>query len=494
MKIIFALLFIIYPIWSLPQTKELPRATPQSQGVSARQIQVMFDSLMSLPDTEIHSVVVARHGKIIGEIYPRPFTPESMHTLYSCSKTFVGAAIGIAIAENRLRLTDRIATLLPEYLPQEISANLASITIRDLLTMSSGITPDWDMRNRGEHWITKYLSKEVSTPGTKFQYDSICSYLLSAIIQKVTGQTTLDYVNEKIFIPLHITKADWELSPEGFNTGGWGLRLQSESMMKFGLLILNKGKWNGNQLIPASWIEEMTAKQIEVGDEDYGYQMWLCDEPGAIRADGAYGQYIIVYPPKDMVVVVTQCSLINGMIPRHIIYNHLFREESKTNPATFRGSEVILRQKEYALPIIKGKAKARTMQMINQHRYRLESNALGWASIQLTSKPSGLEVNIVDTDNVETCLLAQHNEWAENIIETYPPYSVEAIGRYKGIEGPFKAAASYAWVKGNLHIKIHYTDWISSLHIECKDITNGQMVLSVKCNYSSDPVTIHGVI
>ena len=491
MKIIIFVLLIIYPIWCTSQTNELPRATPQSQGVSNKQLHNMFDSLMSLPDTEIHSVMVARHGKVIGEMYPRPFTSESMHTLYSCSKTFVGAAIGIAIAENRLRLSDRIATLLPEYLPQEITANLASITVRDLLTMSSGITPDWDMRNKGKDWAVQYLSKEVSTPGTKFQYDSICSYLLSVIIQKVTGQTTLNYLKEKIFTPLHINEVDWELSPEGYNTGGWGLRLQSESMMKFGLLLLNKGNWNGEQLIPESWIKEMTSKQFEAGNEDYGYQMWLCDYPGAIRADGAYGQYIILYPPEDIVVVVTQCSLINGMIPRHIIYNNLFKSPNgKQFNKKEEDNELTSQQQQYTLQLLKGEKDSHLIKRIENKTIKLNNNSLGWETIKIAQGDKKLYIYITDKNAEVTKLSLNHAKWTENIVNTKPPYSIQAVGRYNGIKGPFNVATSYAWNKNNLVIQIQYTDWISGLQIKFSEIKKRTCRLTIKCNYSSNPIEL----
>ena len=162
------------------QINELPRSTPEAEGVPSKAVTALFDSLMALPKTDIHSVVVLRHGKVIGEIYPAPFAPEYRHTMYSCSKTFVGAAVGLAIADNRLRLTDRVAAFFPELLPDSVSANLADMTVRDLLTMTSGITPDWNMRNLTSDWIRTFLAKPVKTPGKKFEYDSISTYMLCA--------------------------------------------------------------------------------------------------------------------------------------------------------------------------------------------------------------------------------------------------------------------------------------------------------------------------
>lgn len=233
------------------QINELPRVTPESVGISSKVIANYFDSVMSLKDTEIHSVLLMRHGKVIGEIHPSPFKAEYGHTLFSASKTFTCAAIGIAIKENLLRIDDRLAIFFPDLLPEKVSSRLAAITIRDLLTMNSGFNQTDDVRNNETEWVKKYLAIDVvAEPGTKFKYDSMDTYLLAAIIQKVTGQTVFDYLKQRMFEPLHITEANWETSPEGINCGGWGLYLQSESLAKFGQLLLNKGSWQGRRLSP----------------------------------------------------------------------------------------------------------------------------------------------------------------------------------------------------------------------------------------------------
>ena len=156
----------------MAQTNELPRSTPEEQGVPSKALTALFDSLHALPLTDMHAVVVMRHGKVIGEMYPQPFAPEYRHTMYSCSKTFVGVAVGLAIADNRLRVEDRVATFFPELLPENVSPELASMTVRHLLMMSSGVKPDWNMRSRGTEWIRTFLSKPVVKPG-EYAYDSM---------------------------------------------------------------------------------------------------------------------------------------------------------------------------------------------------------------------------------------------------------------------------------------------------------------------------------
>lgn len=487
------LLGLLMPLTVHAQVHELQRSTPEAEGVPSGAIIALFDSLAALPETDIHSVMVLRHGKVIGEIYPAPFAPEYRHTMYSCSKTFVGAAVGLAIAENRLRLADRVGTFFPESLPGTISGNLAAMTVRDLLTMTSGITPDWNMRNVTPGWIRAYLAKPVNTPGQKFEYDSICSYLLSAIVQKVTGMTLLDYLKLKLFTPMNITDVAWEISPEGYNTGGWGLYIQSESLAKFGLLLLNRGVWKGEQLIPASWVEEMSSKQVEAGDEDYGYQMWLCDYPGAVRADGALGQYILVIPAKDMVVVITECTLINGRNQRGLVWNRLLPEVGdEVLPTGKDYKKLRKKQTAYALPVVQGEASSSASARYEGKSITLDSNKYGWKSLNLRFRQKEVALAVTDEKGVSYELSFGYKQWLKNSIDSHPPYSIAPIGCFKGIEGPFRVAGSYAWPSAaTLRLKAHYVDWVSALGITFH--FNGDSVgLVVSENFSSDKIMIKG--
>lgn len=476
------------------QINELQRSTPEAEGVPSKAVIALFDSLTALPKTDIHSVMVLRHGKVIAEIYPAPFAPEYRHTMYSCSKTFVGAAVGLAIADNRLRLTDRVGAFFPELLPDSVSDNLASMTVRDLLTMTSGITTDWNMRSITPDWIRTYLAKPVKTPGQKFEYDSICTYLLSAIIQKVTGMTLLDYLKLKLFTPMNITDVAWEISPEGVNTGGWGLHIQSESLAKFGLLLLNGGVWEGKQLLPASWVKEMTSKQMEAGDEDYGYQMWMCEYPGAVRLDGALGQYVLIIPDKDMVVVITECMLINGNTQRRLVWNRLLPQVG--DRVLTPGKDYKLLQKKqsaYQLPLVQGKATSSIAQKYAGKPIALEDNKYGWQSLSLQFKPKEVVMTVTDKTGATYDLLFGYKQWLKTSIPVYPPYSVTAVGALKGIDGPFWVAGSYAWSSpAVLQLKAHYVNWITALGITCS-FEGDNVSLNVTENFSGgDGITIKG--
>ena len=221
----FVILAVLWQL-SFAQTNTISRSNPAQEGVEAKAVLQLYTSLMSLEQTEIHHVVVMRHGKVISELHPAPFRAIDAHTLYSASKTFCSMAVGLCIDDNRLRVTDRVATFFPEFLPDTISDGLAKMTVHDLLTMSSGIIPDWNMRSITTEWEKTWLAKHLKyEPGEKFLYDSMSTYMLSAIVQKVTGHTVLQLLQERIFAPLGITEAEWEQSARGVNTGGWGMRI-----------------------------------------------------------------------------------------------------------------------------------------------------------------------------------------------------------------------------------------------------------------------------
>ncbi len=305
-------------------TKALPRSTPEAEKVTPEGISDYLEAVKK-SGQEMHSVMVVRHGKVVAEHWFGDYAASQPHVMYSVSKTFTATAIGFAVSENRLKVTDKVISFFPDKLPAELSPYLRELEIRHLLTMSVG--HDVDVVNQARRadtdWVEAFLSVPVEQkPGTEFSYNSMATYMLSAIIQKVTGEKLIDYLYSRLFRPLGIAGAKWDESPQGINIGGWGLYVKTEDMAKLGQLILQKGKWNGEQLLPESWIEEATTSKIaslpsgtkketlKIKPEDsdwlqgYGYQMWRCRHNG-VRADGAYGQYIIILPDKDAVIVAT---------------------------------------------------------------------------------------------------------------------------------------------------------------------------------------------
>ena len=319
-------------------TKALPRSTPEAEKVNPKGITNYLKAVKE-SGQDLHSVMVLRHGKVVFEQWMGDNAANKNHILNSVSKTFTATAIGFAVAENRIKVTDKVISFFPDDLPAEISPNLAEMEIRHLLTMSCGhdTDPTSDIRKEDQSWERKFLATPVvHKPGTKFVYNSVGTYMLSAIIQKVTGQKVLDYLYPRLFRPLGITGAEWQSSPTNINAGGWGLYIKTEDMAKMGQFLLQKGKWNGKQLLPESWFDEATQSHIaqppvwfpangKVKESDwtqgYGYQVWRCRN-NAFRADGANGQFIIVIPEKDAVIVTT-ANIGDMQAEINLIWKHL---------------------------------------------------------------------------------------------------------------------------------------------------------------------------
>ena len=323
----------------------LPRgkATPAMDEAFASYLQAVSDA-----KEDLHSIMVVQHGKVLEEKF---FVPDTAHILNSVSKTFTSTAVGFAISEGKLSLEDRIVDLFPESVPENASDTLKRVTVRHLLTMNSGHEkdPTVPVRSRDGDWIRGFMEwPQPYEPGTCYCYNSLGTYLLSAAVQKVTGEKVVDYLEPRLWQPLGIEKPHWLESPAGINTGGWGLYLRTEDMAKMGQCILQGGKYGKKQVIPADWVREMSAKQVSsvpagrakamLADPDnpawdrykpeksdwvhgYGYQMWRCRH-NAFRADGAAGQYIIILPEQDAVIVTT-AHLKNMQEEINLIWDHI---------------------------------------------------------------------------------------------------------------------------------------------------------------------------
>jgi CubicO group peptidase (beta-lactamase class C family) len=301
-----------------PVGAALPRSTPERQGISPSAILAFVEAA----DTEIdamHSFMLVRHGHVVAEGWWTPYDAKTPHVLYSLSKSFTSTAVGLAIAEGKLSLDDEVLKMLPEDAPAEPSANLKAMRVRDLLRMSTGNQTEASLWRRDapsgaqdDPWTKKFLAHPVPfKPGTHFLYNSPGTYMLSAMVQKVTGATVLDYLRPRLFDPLGFESVTWVASPEGITAGAWGLLARTEEIARFGQLYLQRGMWQGRQLVPAAWVDEATARQTSNGsspvsdwDQGYGYQFWR-SRHDSYRGDGAFGQYCLVLPGLDAVVAIT---------------------------------------------------------------------------------------------------------------------------------------------------------------------------------------------
>jgi CubicO group peptidase (beta-lactamase class C family) len=314
--VVATLLFAATTRLAAQTTAPLPRSTPEHEGISSSAVL----SFVQAADTGIdamNSFMLMRHGRVVAEGWWGPYAPTTPHILYSLSKSFTSTAIGLAQAEGKLSVDDPVLKFFPDEAPTDPPANLKAMRVRDLLRMVAGnqteaaLFGNVDSSMRSATWVKRFFAHPVPfKPGTHFLYNSPATYMLSAIVQKATGQTVNDYLTPRLYEPLGIAKPQWVSSPEGINAGAYGLSVRTEDIAKLGQLYLQKGVWKGKQIIPAAWVAEATARQTSNGsaptsdwDQGYGYQFWQSRH--GFRGDGAFGQYMLILPQYDAVVAIT---------------------------------------------------------------------------------------------------------------------------------------------------------------------------------------------
>lgn len=307
---------------------DFPRSTPEIVGISSSAIQT-FVEVAEREVHDIHSLVLLRHGRLVADGWWEPYGPSTPHLLYSLSKSFTSTAIGLLVAEGRLTIDDPVLTYFADEAPEAPSANLRAMRILHLLTMTTGHAEDTTDRLT-EDWVHAFLAQAVVyPPGTHFVYNSGATYMLSAIVQRITGMRLLKYLRPRLFDPLGITNPTWETSPQGIDCGGWGLSLTTTEIARFGQLYLQQGRWNGVQLVPPDWIEQATSYQsdnrrdgAEIDwTQGYGYQFWRCRH-NAYRGDGAFGQFCVVMPDQDAVLAMT-AGTANMQRMLNLVWEHL---------------------------------------------------------------------------------------------------------------------------------------------------------------------------
>ena len=289
-----------------PYEQPFPRATPESQGISSDMLADLLRDLDTSRYTDMHHFMVLRNGKVICEANFAPYRIRIWHVTHSMCKSITGMAIGLLVEEGKLSLDENIYDIFQKNLNPFTKIFRPKITVENLLTMTSGVTFNESGIISGNDWLTSYINSSITgTPGESFQYNSLNTYVLSAIVTERTGLTLTEYLEPRLFTPLGITRYFWETCPKGITKGGWGLFLCTEDMAKLGQLYLQKGKWQGQQIIPEFWVEVSTAKHKESveGTFGYGYQLWMESRPGSFEFNGMLGQNVIVYPDMNVVIV-----------------------------------------------------------------------------------------------------------------------------------------------------------------------------------------------
>jgi CubicO group peptidase (beta-lactamase class C family) len=439
---------------------KLPRGAPEAQGVSSAGILAFLDAVQHSKH-ELHSFMFGRHGRVIAEGWWSPYGPQFNHTLYSLSKSFTSTAVGFAVAEGKLRVDDRVVSFFPKDLPANVSDHLAALRIKDLLTMSVGNAqePTRSMVEQ-QNWVRTFLAWPIpNPPGTQFMYNSAATYMLSAIVQEVTGQRTLDYLQARLFEPLGIHEETWETCPRGINVGGWGLSIQTEGLAKFGQLYLQKGAWQGRQILPAQWVEEATTFKIQQplpatpsrpNDQNdwvqgYCYQFWRCRHH-AFRGDGAFGQFMIVMPEQDAMVAIT-AETSDMQSELDLIWEHLLPAMKEQPLPRDRQSEARLQQTLASLTLAPptGQPSSPTAASMSGKTFDLDSNELGLRSASFAFSSQGCCFALRDNqaDYPIECGIGRWQR-GETALPGTPPRLVSGGAPKPGTRS--KVAASGTWV------------------------------------------------
>ena len=331
---------------------------PEEAGVSSKGILSYLDAVEKA-GIEHHSILVLRNGKLACKMNFAPYDDQTPHVLFSLSKSFCSAAAGFAVQEGLLRWDSRVLEVLSDKAPENPSEWLQSVTLHHLLTMGSGLDPRSDAMHAEGDWVRDVLNCGCNAePGTRFHYNSHGTYLVSAMVQRVTGMNIRDYLWPRLFEPLGIPKPEWDTCPDGICTGGWGLHLSSDSIARFGQCLLQKGMWQGRQVLPLEWLEKATSKQIENAAKEpdltsdwqqgYGYQFWRT-RGERYRGDGMYGQICMISEKLNMVVAIT-AGLNDMATEMNLLNDYLFPAAEMENGTAEEQEQLKLRLAGLAYP------------------------------------------------------------------------------------------------------------------------------------------------
>lgn len=497
---VFIICFISAFLWmscsSKPKTaiqqrsNELRRSSPASQGVATEGI-LRFLEAVDKEQLELHSFMLLRHGRIITEAWWYPYRSDMNHIMHSVSKTLTSTAIGFAVNENLLTVDDAVISFFPQDLPADISPHLSALTVKHLLTMTVGNEQPPVFTKEEDNWVKSFLSTPIpNEPGSRFQYSSYATYILSAIIQKLTGESVLDYLKPRLLIPLGIDTMQWEVDNRGINTGGWGVRMKTIDMARLGQFYLQKGKWQGVQLLPESWIEEATTAHIyqkpdrtpeenanDDGAQGYGYQIWRSTHD-AYRADGARGQLIVVLPEKDAVIVTTanepNMHRIMKLMWEHLIpvmFDYNLDSDEMSNEMLISSISSLQLPPPYHTP-------DSLLPLKNvSYSFHMEPNQEGIQKVSFVFKEDGDILLTLYKEGKEYELPFGWDVWRYGETEKTGPYYLNKRRIPTGLS-PFKVTGYGSWIHANqLNLRLLY---LTESHYE-----------NYRCSFINNQVVIH---
>ena len=414
-------ILLIGTLHALGAASALPRSAPEAQGVSSVGLLEFVNALDQIDG--MHSVMVVRHGQVVAEGWWAPYDAEHNHILFSLSKSFTSTAVGLAVAEGKLTIDDEVLKFFMEDAPTNTSNNLKAMRVRDLLMMSTG---HQDEPSPAADIVSpkSFLAQPVpNLPGTHFKYNTAATFMQSAIVQKVTGQTVLDFLRPRLFEPLGIEHPLWETNFQGISLGGYGLRVRTEDIAKFGRLYLQKGNWHGKQLVPAEWIAQATAKQTSNGsnptsdwNQGYGFQFWRCRH-NAYRGDGAFGQYCVVMPEQDAVVAITS-GVKDMQAVLNVMWDKLLPAMQPKKLAANKANDQQLKEKLAHLEVrpVQGPATSPMLGKVVNRKFVFPANDQKTESVTLTLSDSGKTLTLISrrAEGKEVRIPCGYQEWKKS--------------------------------------------------------------------------------
>lgn len=443
--------------------KYFKRTSPEAEGLDSMKIKLFLQELDRC-GFNLRTLLIIRHGHVVAEAAKYPFLPEDKRLVYSCSKSFTGTAVGIAEKEGLLDINDFILDYFPEYAGIELDDRVKRIKIRDLLTMSTGHGCDsvGDICNGEDDWVRTFLTRTMDfEPGEKFVYDSGGTYMLSEIISRVTHQPMFEYLKKELFGQLHIEDVMWEYHGN-VNTGAWGVLIAPEDLAKLGMLYLHKGIFEEQRILPEKWVQDASAHQIDTGfsnpagwSQGYGYQIWKNNET-SFRMDGAFGQYCMVFPKEDMIVVTTaeECNAAR-MFP--LIEKYLLKELSDqpySDAITY--GELKKYIMKWETPLIYEPTESYMEQLLNQRMFEIQDEHQVKHQITFEIDNSKLELNIDQIQVIKSSAVSCLSGETSYVI--MPP-SVSPIIGSEQMSRKWCYSAHHEWINdGTLQLTVWYRE------------------------------------
>lgn len=443
------------------------KVAPEEVGIPSSAV-LRFVERLEKKKLPMHSVLMARSGKIMAEGYYRPFHKDKFQRMYSISKSFVSIAIGLMADEGLISINDRIADYFPELLPDEVHPYISDMTIRDLLMMATPFNEN-NYVEKDEDWLWTFFNKAPShPPGTIFSYNTAATVALNALVEKLSGMPFLDYMRPRLLDPIGFSKDAWCIKrPEGGSWGGSGVLCTSRDLLRFALVLLNKGRWGDKQLISEEYVNEATSRQIDnrvsarraETQFGYGYQIWRVRNNGFALL-GMGSQMAVCFPDKDFVLVTTCDSQSYDMGYSNIldalweeIFPHLDNEPLEDNPHDYNKLEEKLSSLE--LPSLEGSLKSPLSKDLDGKIYSLNENPMEISQVSFNFKDDLGQMKYKNASGDHTINFA-FGSYLEGIFPQKNYYHKQ-IGRVPNIG--YDCIASAAWADDNtLIIYVYIVD------------------------------------